>query len=66
VNPLSGSGLQGLFSTHPSTEQRIERLEEIAQSMGRGVGRAAPAPAQGRSGTVPSAGSLPRRSGPWG
>jgi heat shock protein HtpX len=65
VNPLSGGGLQGLFSTHPSTEQRIERLEEIARSMGRGAGRTAPPP-QGRSGTVPSAGSVPRRSGPWG
>ncbi len=26
VNPLSGGGLQGLFSTHPSTEERVERL----------------------------------------
>jgi len=26
VNPLSGSGLRGLFSTHPSTQERIERL----------------------------------------
>ena len=66
VNPLSGSGLQSLFSTHPSTEQRIERLEEIARSMGPRAGHAAALPPQGRSGTVPSAGSVPRRSGPWG
>jgi heat shock protein HtpX len=26
MNPLSGGGLRGLFSTHPSTEERIERL----------------------------------------
>ncbi|MDT7837437.1 zinc metalloprotease HtpX [Aquabacterium sp. OR-4] len=26
VNPLSGGGLRGLFSTHPSTEERVERL----------------------------------------
>jgi heat shock protein HtpX len=26
VNPLSGGGLRSLFSTHPSTEERVERL----------------------------------------
>jgi heat shock protein HtpX len=26
MNPLSGGGLQSLFSTHPSTEERIRRL----------------------------------------
>ncbi len=26
VNPLSGGGLRGLFSTHPSTEERVQRL----------------------------------------
>ncbi len=26
VNPLSGGGLRGLFSTHPSTEERVARL----------------------------------------
>ncbi|MGE0313930.1 MAG: zinc metalloprotease HtpX [Lautropia sp.] len=26
MNPLSGGGLQNLFSTHPSTEERIRRL----------------------------------------
>jgi len=26
MNPLSGGGLRGLFSTHPSTEERITRL----------------------------------------
>ena len=26
TNPLSGGGLRGLFSTHPSTEERVERL----------------------------------------
>ena len=26
MNPLSGGGLRGLFSTHPSTEERISRL----------------------------------------
>jgi heat shock protein HtpX len=26
INPLSASGMQGLFSTHPQTEERIARL----------------------------------------
>jgi heat shock protein HtpX len=26
INPLSGGGLRGLFSTHPSTEERVGRL----------------------------------------
>jgi heat shock protein HtpX len=37
VNPFSGrSAAQSfarLFSTHPPTEERIERLEEIAQKL---------------------------------
>jgi heat shock protein HtpX len=30
TNPLSGGGLRGLFSTHPSTEERVERLLAMA------------------------------------
>jgi heat shock protein HtpX len=30
VNPLSGGGLRGLFSTHPATEERIARLRAMA------------------------------------
>ena len=33
VNPLSGGGLRGLFSTHPSMEERVERL--LAMASGR-------------------------------
>jgi heat shock protein HtpX len=33
VNPLSGKNLRKMFSTHPSTEERIARLEAIAQTM---------------------------------
>lgn len=29
VNPLSGRSLAGLFSTHPSTEQRVNRLRKM-------------------------------------
>ena len=31
MNPLSGGGLRGLFSTHPATEERIERLMAMAR-----------------------------------
>jgi heat shock protein HtpX len=33
LNPLSAHGLRGLFSTHPSTEERVERLMSMARSM---------------------------------
>lgn len=29
INPLRGGGLQKLFSTHPSTEERVARLHEM-------------------------------------
>jgi heat shock protein HtpX len=32
VNPLTGGGLLRLFSTHPSTEQRVERLRAMART----------------------------------
>jgi heat shock protein HtpX len=35
MNPLAGGGLRGLFSTHPATEERVERLLAMAQSMAR-------------------------------
>lgn len=34
INPLSGvSGMANLFSTHPSTEERVKKLREIAAEM---------------------------------
>jgi len=33
MNPLSAGGLRGLFSTHPATEERVERL--LAMAVGR-------------------------------
>ncbi|HEV8690656.1 MAG TPA: zinc metalloprotease HtpX [Ideonella sp.] len=32
MNPLSGGGIANLFSTHPSTEERVERLLEMARA----------------------------------
>lgn len=34
MNPLSGGGLRGLFSTHPATEDRVARLMEMARTGG--------------------------------
>jgi heat shock protein HtpX len=35
INPLHGGGLSGLFASHPSTEERIARLKEMAAEMGQ-------------------------------
>ncbi len=32
MNPLSGRGLAGLFSTHPATEERVRRLRAMSRS----------------------------------
>lgn len=34
MNPLRGGGLRGLFSTHPSTEERVERLLAMTAAAG--------------------------------
>ena len=31
INPLSGGGIDNLFSTHPSTEERVARLQAMAR-----------------------------------
>jgi len=36
INPFKGSLMMELFSTHPATEKRIARLENVAASMGYG------------------------------
>ncbi len=34
INPFRGSSVFNLFSTHPPTEKRIERLRKVAEEMG--------------------------------
>lgn len=41
VNPLNGSGVDNLFSTHPNVENRIAALEELARQMNVTAGPAA-------------------------
>jgi heat shock protein HtpX len=36
VNPLTHHGIDNLFATHPSTENRIAALEQLAMAMGQG------------------------------
>ncbi|NWG76292.1 MAG: protease HtpX, partial [Rubrivivax sp.] len=31
INPLSGNGIKSLFSTHPSTDERVAKLLAIAR-----------------------------------
>jgi heat shock protein HtpX len=35
INPLTGGGIDNLFSTHPNTENRITALREQARTMGQ-------------------------------
>jgi heat shock protein HtpX len=61
INPLSGRGVDNLFSTHPATENRIAALQALAQQMG--------APSQRGFAPQPSSspwGSSSSRRGPWG
>jgi heat shock protein HtpX len=44
VNPLTGRGMDSLFSTHPAVENRIAALEDLARSTGASW-QAAPPPA---------------------
>ena len=68
VNPLSGSGMDNLFSTHPNVENRIAALQQIAERMAparpsAGAWRPmSPRDTPGYDSNDPGA---PRR-GPWG
>ena len=39
INPLSGARMDNLFSTHPSTENRIAALRQLASQLGAAVRR---------------------------
>ena len=47
INPLSGKSVGALFSTHPTTQDRVQRLEQLAQDWGKtGGGAGSPATAR--------------------
>jgi heat shock protein HtpX len=57
INPLTGEGMDNLFSTHPNTQNRIAALERLAAEMG---------PGPSRMRTAGSGSFLrPSASGPW-
>jgi heat shock protein HtpX len=62
VNPLSGRAMDNLFATHPSTENRIAALEELARAMGqRGFASRSRASAESTH-----TGPWSQPYGPWG
>lgn len=62
INPLSGQGMDNLFSTHPSTENRVHELQRLAGELGPRGGLAT-APANASSNSREPWG---RQRGPWG
>jgi len=65
VNPLHAHAVDGLFSTHPSTQNRIARLQALAQEMGLSGGTAPSGPSDWRR-AGPSGGTRRTvRKGPW-
>jgi heat shock protein HtpX len=65
VNPLSGARMDNLFSTHPNVENRVARLNEMAQQMGEAGAAASTGATVGASGPWSSSRSGAGR-GPWG
>lgn len=63
INPLSGSRMDNLFSTHPATENRIAALMAMARESGI---RPASGSAARPTVAVPRVGTTPRQRGPWG
>lgn len=72
VNPLTGQGMDNLFSTHPNVENRIAALQALAGSMGLtryasqdySTGGSSPSPWRG--GIDRDSSGAGRRRGRWG
>lgn len=65
INPLSGRGMDNLFSTHPSTENRIAALQELADELGTAGMKPESQPEVGDS-TRGLWNQSQSSSGPWG
>jgi heat shock protein HtpX len=62
INPLTGQGMDNLFATHPSTENRIAALQQLAMEIGGQGGLAL----GGRGSPPPGPWGGGARRGPWG
>lgn len=65
INPLHGRGMDSLFSTHPSTAERVRRLRSMMMGGSVPPQRPASTPSR-RGGSVPDAGGTRKRGLPWG
>jgi heat shock protein HtpX len=61
INPLHGERMDSLFSTHPSTDNRIAALQAMARDMAGSETQAAP-----RQAPRPRQAEEQQPSGPWG
>jgi heat shock protein HtpX len=61
INPLTGQGMDNLFSTHPNTQNRIAALQQLAVEMGTDHG----SPIAGQS-EGPWSNPESGDKGPWG
>jgi heat shock protein HtpX len=68
INPLSGLRMDGLFSTHPATANRVAALEALAGRIGPpdGGARIPPTPARVASPQPGPWGNQGQRRNPWG
>lgn len=67
INPLSGMRMDGLFSTHPATANRVAALEQLAGRMGPpDAGPRIPAPSRRVASGQPGPWSGGGRRNPWG
>jgi heat shock protein HtpX len=64
INPLTGQGMDNLFSTHPNTENRVSELEKLAIEMGLNVAQRGIWDRPGIDGTTRN--DTPQRTGPRG
>lgn len=68
INPLTGGGVDNLFSTHPNTDNRIAALVDLARAMGIGDFGSPEPNGSFTSGAAagPWGGGGRRSGGPWG
>ncbi len=68
INPLHAHKVDSLFSTHPNTQNRVARLQQMAKHMGGsgmgGGGTTTPQAERGSS-RIPQSGGGSRQPGPW-